>query len=37
MFCGYISMRIALEANVRTTLRSCESIDEGFKVALHGG
>lgn len=34
---GYIGMRIAVHANVRTTLACCESIHEGFKVAFCGG
>lgn len=30
-------MRIAVEANVRTTLRCCESINDGYVVAMQGG
>mmetsp|Transcript_12421 Transcript_12421/g.8654 ORF Transcript_12421/g.8654 Transcript_12421/m.8654 type:complete len:172 (+) Transcript_12421:310-825(+) len=34
---GYIGMRIAVHANIRTTLACCTSINEGFKVAFSGG
>lgn len=34
---GYIGMRIAVHANVRTTLSCCSSVYEGFKVAFRGG
>jgi Na+/H+-translocating membrane pyrophosphatase len=37
MFSGYIGMRIAVEANVRTALRCCDSINEGYVVAIQGG
>mmetsp|Transcript_7186 Transcript_7186/g.5167 ORF Transcript_7186/g.5167 Transcript_7186/m.5167 type:complete len:119 (+) Transcript_7186:255-611(+) len=34
---GYIGMRIAVHANVRTTLSCCDSVHSGFKVAFRGG
>lgn len=37
MICGYIGMRIAVHANVRTTYCCCNSLDDGFHVAFKGG
>jgi Na+/H+-translocating membrane pyrophosphatase len=37
MECGYIGMRIAVYANVRTTWSCNKSIDDGFHVAFNGG
>jgi inorganic pyrophosphatase len=37
MFCGYIGMRIAVYANVRTTWSCNKSINDGFHVAFNGG
>jgi Na+/H+-translocating membrane pyrophosphatase len=37
MSCGYIGMRIAVYANVRTTWSCNKSIDDGFHVAFNGG
>lgn len=34
---GFIGMRIAVHANVRTTLSCCDSVNDGFKVAFRGG
>jgi len=37
MLCGYIGMRIAVHANVRTAWSCCDSIHEGFQIAFMGG
>jgi len=37
MMAGYIGMKIATVANVKTTYLCCTSDDEGFKVAYRGG
>merc|ERR1712032_361992 len=37
MLAGYIGMKIATIANVKTTYLCCTSDDEGFKVAYRGG
>jgi Na+/H+-translocating membrane pyrophosphatase len=37
MACGFIGMRIAVYANVRTTWSCNKSIDDGFHVAFNGG
>lgn len=37
MLCGYIGMKIATEANVKTTYLCNKSKFEGFKVAFQGG
>ncbi|CAA9989578.1 V-type H(+)-translocating pyrophosphatase, putative [Plasmodium knowlesi strain H] len=37
ILCGYIGMKIAVYANVRTTNETWKSLDKGFKVTLNAG
>ncbi|SCM12202.1 V-type H(+)-translocating pyrophosphatase, putative [Plasmodium chabaudi adami] len=37
IICGYIGMKIAVYANVRTASETWESLDRGFKVTLNAG
>jgi len=37
MLSGYIGMKIATAANVKTTFLCCTDLDEGFRVAYRGG
>jgi len=37
VLCGFIGMKVATEANYRTTYEASKGLGQGFKVAYYGG
>ncbi|MCP3682535.1 MAG: sodium/proton-translocating pyrophosphatase, partial [bacterium] len=37
VLCGFIGMKVATEANYRTTYESSKGLGEGFRIAYYGG